>query len=108
MPHAWYNTAFTGEIIGRHIKGLERRSKRIEKHLNHAELGKVHLTQKEIQHLESKHERLEGQLAFLTNTMTGIQKLRLAEREFDEWQRTLDDIKQKGGDPKLLAQSIQR
>lgn len=94
---AWHKTALPGQVLAHHLRYVDRRAKRLQKQMNSGKLGK-----KELERTAYLYDLCVGRIVFLSNALTGVDKVRLAEREFDEWQRVLDDAKAKGIDLRLL------
>jgi hypothetical protein len=97
MSKSWHNSSLNGEIVAYHLSALDRRAKHLLKKIESGQLKP-----KQQLFAEMRYDNAIGRIAFLANTLTGIQKQRLAEREFDEWMKTLDDAKNR--DPRVLAE----
>jgi hypothetical protein len=64
------------------------------------------LDEKRQRELEVQYHECSGRIIYLSQAIVAAQKQRLAEREFDEWMKMVNDAK-KEGNHQLLPAEIQ-
>lgn len=97
MTLPWHKTAVSGQIVAYHLAAVDRKAKRLLKRM------KKETDNKELEKMEFRYDLYLTKITFLTNALTGCQRQRLAEREFDEWMVTLNDLKATArASPRLL------
>jgi hypothetical protein len=95
---AWHKTALPGQVVAYHLAAVDRKARKLLRRMERE------ADEEEREKMELRYDLYLTKVTFLANALTGCQRQRLAEREFDEWMKVLDDAKSKGINPQLLPQ----
>jgi hypothetical protein len=85
-----------GQVVAYHLARVDGKARRLLRRIEKEQ------DPEELEKMEFRYDLYLTKITFLTNALIGCQRQRLAEREFDEWMKALDDAKSKGLDSQLL------